>query len=72
MSILLAELLLCLDYKAYRNSVHGSRYVRSIVKVFSQHAKDEDVSSLLTKVGQCHLFFPAYAFVAQSFDFICM
>ena len=43
-------------YKAYRNSVHGSRYVRSIVKVFSEHAKDEDVLSLLTKVQPTIIF----------------
>ena len=45
--------LYLVGYKAYRNSKHGSRYVKSIVKVFSEHAKDEDVLSLLTKVNNC-------------------
>ena len=33
-------------------SVHGSSFVRSIVKVFSKYARDKDVLSLLTKVRQ--------------------
>ena len=43
-------------YTAYRNLIHGSVCVRSIVKIFSEHAKDEDVLSLLTKVRICKWF----------------
>ena len=43
--------------------MHGSRYVRSIVKIFSEHAVNEDVSSLLTKVKTL-----ANAIISMTFE----
>ena len=38
-------------YTSFRNTQHGSWYVQNLTKVFSQHAWEEDVLSLLTLVN---------------------
>ena len=43
-----------LGYTAYRHEDEGSTFVNAIADVFEEHAFQEDILSLSTKVSMCY------------------